>query len=80
MVFKETKHLNYLIPDIINGKFIVDQPQVKYTTRGIPSSFSVKLTFLELNLSKTLKSSDFYILQEKIESLLLGWGKNIINI
>jgi restriction system protein len=64
---------NYSIPDLLDGKVGVSDPYQNYNSRGNPTSFVVDLDFPEMNLSKTLKSSEFYVLRGKIEDTLRAW-------
>jgi len=64
---------NYSIPDLLNGKVGVSDPYQNYNSRGNPTSFGVDLDFPEMNLSKTLKSIEFYVLRGKIEETLRAW-------
>ena len=64
---------NYTIPDQLVGKVQVSNLYQNYNSRGNPTSFGIDLYFHELQLSKTVKSSEFYVLRGKIEDLLRKW-------
>jgi restriction system protein len=68
-----TLSFNYSIPDLLDGKIHVSDPYQNYSSRGNPTSFGVDLDFPEMHLSKTLKSSEFYVLRGKIEDTLRAW-------
>jgi hypothetical protein len=68
-----TLSLNFNIPDLLVDKIDISDPYQNYNTRGNPTSFGVDLDFDEMNLSKTLKSSEFYVLRGKIEDTLRNW-------
>jgi len=68
-----TLNFNYSIPDLLSGKVEVSDPYQNYNSRGTPTSFGVDLEFHEMHLSKTLKSSEFYVLRGKIEDTLRNW-------
>jgi restriction system protein len=61
------------IPDLLDGKIEVSNPYQNYNSRGNPTSFGVDLCFHEIQLSKSLKSSEFYVLRGKIEDVLRAW-------
>ena len=69
------KVIDYTIPDLLDGKIEVSEPYQNYNSRGNPTSFGVDLYFDEMNLSKTIKSSEFYVLRGKIEDTLRSWEK-----
>jgi restriction system protein len=64
---------DYNIPDLLTDKLEVSDPYQNYNSRGNPTSFGVDLEFNEMHLSKTLKSSEFYVLRGKIEDTLRTW-------
>jgi restriction system protein len=64
---------NYTIPGLLVGKIAVSDPYQNYNSKGNPTSFGVDLDFNEIHLSKTIKSSDFYVLRGKIEDALRNW-------
>ena len=68
-----TLSFDYTVPDLLNGKIMVSEPYQNYTSKGTPTSFGVDLNFPEMHLSKTLKSSEFYVLRGKIEDILRAW-------
>ena len=68
-----TLSFDYSIPDLLAGKIDVSDPYQNYNSRGNPTSFGVDLDFHEMHLSKTLKSSEFYVLRGKIEDTLRTW-------
>jgi len=68
-----TLSFDYSIPDLLVGKIDVSDPYQNYSSKGNPTSFGVNLDFREMNLSKTLKSSEFYVLRCKIEDTLRTW-------
>jgi restriction system protein len=68
-----TLSFDYSIPELLAGKINVSDPYQNYNSRGNPTSFGVDLDFYEMNLSKTLKSSEFYVLRGKIEDTLRTW-------
>ncbi len=68
-----TLNFDYTIPDLLNDKIEVSKPYQNYNTRGNPTSFGIDLKFPDLHLSKTLKSSEFYVLRGKIEDTLRSW-------
>ena len=61
------------IPDLLVGKINVSDPYQNYNSKGNPTSFGVDMDFHEVHLSKTLKSSEFYVLRGKIEDTLRTW-------
>ena len=61
------------IPDLLNDKIEVSRPYQNYNSRGNSTSFGVDLDFPDMHLSKTLKSSEFYVLRGKIEDTLRSW-------
>lgn len=65
--------LNYSIPDLLVGKIDVSNPYQNYNSRGNPTGFGIDLDFNEMHLSKTIKSSEFYVLRGKIEDTLRTW-------
>ena len=68
-----TLSFDYSIPDLLAGKIDVSDPYQNYNSRGNLTSFGVDLDFHEMHLSKTLKSSEFYVLRGKIEDTLRTW-------
>jgi len=68
-----TLSFDYSIPDLLAGKIDVSDLYQNYNSRGNPTSFGVDLNFHEMHLSKTLKSSEFYVLRGKIEDTLRTW-------
>ncbi len=64
---------DYSMPELLNGKIEVSDPYQNYNSRGTPTSFGVDLDFEKMHLSKTLKSSEFYVLRGKIEGTLRSW-------
>lgn len=68
-----TLSFNFDIPDLLADKIETSDPYQNYNARGDPTSFGVDLDFDEMNLSKTLKSSEFYVLRGKIEDTLRSW-------
>lgn len=68
-----TLSFNYSIPDLLADKINVSDPYQNYNSRGNPTSFGVDLDFHEMHLSKTIKSSEFYVLRGKIEDTLRTW-------
>ena len=64
---------DYTIPDLLTDKIEVSDTYQNYNARGNPTSFGVYLDFPEMHLSKTLKSSEFYVLRGKIEYTLRSW-------
>ena len=68
-----TLSFDYSIPDLLAGKIDVSDPYQNYNSRGNPTSFGVDLDFHEMHLSKTIKSSEFYVLRGKIEDTLRTW-------
>jgi restriction system protein len=73
MAEETTLSFNYSIPDLLAGKIDVSDPYQNYNSRGNPTSFGVDLDFHEMHLSKTIKSSEFYVLRGKIEDTLRTW-------
>ncbi len=71
--------LSYLVPDLLVERVNISAPYQNFNARGTPSSFGVDLDFSEMELSKTLKSSDFYLLKGKIEDTLRSWEKKYQN-
>jgi len=61
------------VPDLLDGKIEVSNPYQNYNSRGNPTSFGVDLYFHEMQLSKSFKSSEFYVLRGKIEDILRTW-------
>jgi restriction system protein len=68
-----TLSFDYSIPDLLEGKIDVSNPYQNYNSKGNPTSFGVDMDFHEMHLSKTLKSSEFYVLRGKIEDTLRTW-------
>jgi restriction system protein len=68
-----TLRFNYSIPDLLNGKIQASEPYKNYGAKGNLTSFGVDLHFSEMDLSKNLKSSEFYALRGKIEDTLRNW-------
>jgi len=68
-----TLSFDYSIPDLLAGKIDVSDPYQNYNSRGNPTSFGVDLDFHEMHLSRTIKSSEFYVLRGKIEDTLHTW-------
>jgi restriction system protein len=68
-----TLRFDYSIPDLLGGKIEVSNPYQNYNSRGNPTSFGVDMHFPEMQLSKSLKSSEFYVLRGKIEDTLRNW-------
>lgn len=68
-----TLSFDYSIPDLLAGKIDVSDLYQNYNSRGNPTSFGVDLNFHEMHLSKTLKTSEFYVLRGKIEDTLRTW-------
>ena len=67
--------LNYIIPDLLADKLYVSNAYQNYNSRGNVTSFGVDLEFPPMQLTKTIKSSDFYLLRGKIENTLRSWEK-----
>jgi len=65
----------YSIPDLICDRFTVSELYQNYNARGRRTSFGVDMDFPDIQLSKTLKSQEFYLLRGKIESTLRSWQK-----
>lgn len=63
------------IPENIVSKIDISEIYTNYTKSGNPSSYGVDLDFQEMNLFKSLKSTDLRILQCKVESALTTWSK-----
>jgi len=61
------------IPDLLDGKVKISNTYQNYNSRGNLTSFGADLYFQELQLSKTLKSSEFFVLRGKIEDVLRKW-------
>ena len=61
------------IPDLLDGKVKISNPYQNYNSRGNVTSFGADLYFKELQLSKTIKSSEFFVLRGKIEDVLRKW-------
>lgn len=61
------------IPDLLAGKVKVSDPYQNYNANRISTSFGVDVNFPEIQLKKTLKSSDLYLLRGKLEETLRGW-------
>ena len=68
-----TLSFDYSISDLLDGKIDVSDPYRNYSSRGNPTSFGIDMDFPEMHLSKTLKSSEFYVLRGKIEDTLRTW-------
>jgi len=68
-----TLSFDYSIPDLLDGKIDVSDPYQNYNSRGNPTSFGIDLDFPDMHLSKTHKSSEFYVLRGKIEDTLRTW-------
>lgn len=68
-----TLSFDYRIPDLLDGKIDVSDIYQNYSSRGNPTSFGVDMDFPDMHLSKTLKSSEFYVLRGKIEYTLRTW-------
>jgi len=66
---------DYSVPDLLADKVTVSTPYQNYNARGNPSSFGVDMDFPEMELSKTLKSSDFHLLKGKIEDTMRSWER-----
>ena len=66
---------SYLIPDLLVGKVNVSELYQNYNARGNPTSYGADMDFPEIRLSKTLKSSEFYLLRGKIEDTMHSWEK-----
>jgi restriction system protein len=64
---------SYSVPDLLVGKVGVSSPYRNYNARGNPTSFGVDMSLPEMELSKTLKSSEFYLLRGKLEDTLRAW-------
>ncbi len=73
MAEEKTLSFDCIIPDLLTDKIEVSDPYQNYNSRGNPTSFGVDLEFQEMHLSKTLKSSEFYVLRGKIEDTLRSW-------
>jgi len=83
MSYENKLSFKFFIPDFLSGKVKISSLYQNYNTRGNPTSYGIDLDFPELHLSKTLKSSDFYLLRGKIEEILRSWEdkyKRHINI
>jgi hypothetical protein len=72
---KSSLEFCYNVPPVLSNKISVSEPYKNYTNQGKITSFNVNLCFDEMNLSKKLKSTDFFILKDKMETVLEGWGK-----
>jgi len=66
---------NYAVPDLLMNKVKVSTPYQNYNARGNPTSFGIDVEFPEMELSRTLKSSDFHLLKGKIEDTMRSWEK-----
>ena len=69
------EELEFTIPQSLMNKVDISDVYRNYNNRGTPTSFGIDLNFFELGLSKSIKSSDFYLLRGKIESTLQSWEK-----
>ncbi len=70
---KNEESLNFLVPELLVGKFQVSNIYGNYTSKGNFSSHGVDLSFSEMGLSKTLKSSEISVLKGKLEDTLRVW-------
>ena len=68
-----TLRFDYTIPDLLNDKIKVSESYQNYNSKGNPTSFGVDLNFPDMHLSKTLKSSEFYLLREKGKGHILNF-------
>jgi len=66
-------HFSYSVPDILVEKITVSKPYQSYNARGNPTSFGIDARLPEMELARTLKSSDFYLLRGKLEDTLRTW-------
>lgn len=60
-------------PNLLDGKLQVSDFYQNYNAKGNPTSFGVDLDFPEMQLLKTLKSSDLHLLIGKVEDTLRSW-------
>lgn len=68
-----TLSFDFTVPELLVGKIDISNLYQNYNSKGKPTSFGVDLDFEEMHLSKTLKSSEFYVLRGKIEDTLRSW-------
>ncbi|MBU1702319.1 MAG: restriction endonuclease [Candidatus Eisenbacteria bacterium] len=64
---------NYIIPDLLVGKVRIGEPYRNHNAKGYPTSFGLDIDCVELNLSKSLKSTDFHLLRGKLDEALTAW-------
>jgi len=65
--------ISFTIPELLVDKIEVSRPYQNYNSRGNTTSFGVDLNFHEMQISRSLKSSEFYALRGKIEETLRTW-------
>jgi len=68
-----TSSFDFNIPALLEDKIVISDPYENYNSRGYTTSYEINLYFKEMQLSKTLKSSEFYVLRGKIEDTLRSW-------
>ena len=69
------EELEFTTPQSLVDKVDISDVYRNYNNRGTPTSFGIDLNFFELGQSKSIKSSDFYLLRGKVESTLQSWEK-----
>ena len=67
--------ISFNIPERLIGKVKNSNIYQNYTSRGYPSSYGIDLDFEELNLSRTIKSTEISVLRSKVEATLFSWDE-----
>lgn len=70
-----SQKISITVPDNISGLVQISDVYQNYLQSGKPSSYGVDLAFHELNLTKTIKTKDFYLLRSKVEESLRSWSE-----
>jgi restriction system protein len=66
--------ISFSIPDGLSGKLTLSSIYHNYTSRGKFSSYGIDMSLRELNLNRTAKSAEPYVLRGKIEEILNSWN------
>ena len=65
--------ISFSIPDLLVEKIKYSKPYQNLGARGAVLSYGIDLTFREMNVSKTIKARELYLLPGKIEETLRIW-------
>lgn len=65
--------ISFSIPELLAGKVKISSPYQNLSQRGAVLSYGIDLSLPELNVSRTVKSRDLYLLPGKVEETLRVW-------